>query len=519
MKLIKENINMSRIVCNTASQLYINEEMVVSEVNQPVESVIKEVGNAVVDAVKVRDDQINVEGTLNYAVLYIGEETGMVQGLQGDIPFEETIRMPGIKDGDDAYVRATVDSISVKKVNSKKILVKAEITVYATAEEIVSEEAAVDVENGEQVSVLKKKIEALSLVTDKKDTFRIKDEISVPAGKSSIYKVVWKDVKVKNVTTKLIDRMMHIGGEIYVFIMYIPDDDNMPQQWHETTLSFGGTIDIPEVSEEMVSYVNVELQNATLELLTNEIGESREISVDVLLKLNIKAYEEKEMEILSDVYSPYTNLVPVNSKGVYHKLLVKNSSRSKNVIKLAVEQNKGNVLQICNSGADIKIDSITVSDNGLIAEGKIKAYVLYVSSDDKEPVCTAWQEVDFTHKIDAEGITKEDEYYINWRVEQVTANMVSTEEIEIKAVIIMEAIVFKNCEEDIISEIEEEPLDMEAISQMPTVKGHVVQPGETLWDLAKNNYTTMEKIKLVNNLKDDQIKKGDRLLIVKAVRK
>lgn len=519
MRLVKENINMSRIVCNTAMQIYINEEMVVSEVNQPVESVIKEVAHAVVDAVKVRDDQIQIEGMLTYALLYIGEETGMVQGLQGNIPFEENIRMPGIKEGDEAFVRVTVDSISVKKINSRKILVKAELTVYSTAEEAVNEEAAVDVESEEAVSVLKKKVEALSLVADKKDTFKIKDEITIPSGKSSIYKIVWKDVQIKNITTKLMDRMMHIGGEICVFVMYIPDDDNMPQQWHESTLSFGGTIDIPEVNEEMVSYVNVELQNATLELITNEIGESREIAVDVLLKLSIKAYEEKEMEVLSDVYSPYTNLVPVQSKGVYHKLLVKNSSRSKNVLKLSLEQDKGNVLQICNSGADIKIDSISVADNGLVAEGKIKAYVLYVSSNDSEPVCTASQEVDFTHKMDAEGISKDDEYYINWRVEQVTANMISTEEIEMKAVVIMDAIVFKKCEENVISEIEEEPLDMEVISRMPSVKGHVVQSGETLWNIAKDNYTTIEKIKMINNLKDEQIKKGDRLLIVKSVRK
>ena len=50
---------------------------------------------------------------------------------------------------------------------------------------------------------------------------------------------------------------MHIGGEVYVFIMYIPDDDSMPQQWHEATLPFGGTVEIPEVSEDMISYVDV----------------------------------------------------------------------------------------------------------------------------------------------------------------------------------------------------------------------------------------------------------------------
>ena len=47
-------------------------------------------------------------------------------------------------------------------------------------------------------------------------------------------------------------------------------------------------------------------------------------------------------------------------------------------------------------------------------------------------------------------------------------------------------------------------------------KGYVVRDGDTLWNLAKENYTTVDEIMEVNNLGSDQIKKGDRLLIVKS---
>lgn len=519
MRLVKDYINMSRIVKNTAMQIYINEEVIISEPNQSVSSVVKESANAVVDSIKVRDDQLGLSGTLEYSVLYLSEGNIMVQGVQGEILFDEMIRMPGVREENDAHVRLNVDNISVKVINPRKLLIKAEITAYATAEESMSEEAAANVEGQEEVAVLKKKLDALSMVIDKTDTFRVKDEISIPNGKSSIYKIVWKDVRIKNVATRLIDKMMHIGGEIYVFIMYIPDDDSMPQQWHEATLPFGGTIEIPEANEDMISYTDVGIQNVSLELNTNELGESREVSANVLLTIDVKVYEEREMEILEDVYSPFVEMNPVYTKGTYYKLLVKNSSGSKNSLKLSIDRSKGNILQICNSGADLKVENIEVIENGLLVKGKIKAYIIYVSSDDREPVCTACKEVDFSHKIDAEGISNDDEYYMNWRIEQVAANMINTEEIEIKATAIVDTIVFKNCMENMIIDIEEAPLDMEKIAQLPTVKGHVVQEGETLWRLAKENYTTVEKVMETNMLKSDQIKKGDRLLIFKSVRK
>lgn len=305
MELIKESINMSKILCNTTAEVYINEEIVIPESNQSIEGVIKEVASAVADEIKVRDDQIKVRGVLDYAVLYVGEENGTAQGTRGQVPFEEMVRMPGIKEDDEADIRIVVESVSVKAVNSRKFLIKAELRIYAMAQETVQQEVAVDVSENKEASVLKKKLEALSLVSDKSDIFKIKDEFAIPSAKSSVNRIVWRDIKIKNVTTKLIDKMMHIGGEIYVFVMYIPDDDGIPQQWHEATMSFGGTIDMPEVSEDMISYVDVKLQNAALDLIADDEGENREISVDVVLKLILNPYHILKENIL------YLNMVKI----------------------------------------------------------------------------------------------------------------------------------------------------------------------------------------------------------------
>jgi LysM repeat protein len=40
---------------------------------------------------------------------------------------------------------------------------------------------------------------------------------------------------------------------------------------------------------------------------------------------------------------------------------------------------------------------------------------------------------------------------------------------------------------------------------------HVVEPGETLYRIAKNNDLTVEKLKQLNNLTDDKIRSGQKL--------
>lgn len=56
---------------------------------------------------------------------------------------------------------------------------------------------------------------------------------------------------------------------------------------------------------------------------------------------------------------------------------MKNESRTKNVVKLDIDQSKGHILQICSSDAEVKIDNIIVGDSGLKAVGKSK-YVSYI---------------------------------------------------------------------------------------------------------------------------------------------
>lgn len=515
MELIKSNIHMSKIIKNEAKTFYVNHEERITEANPEIGNIINQNETVTVDNISVRNNQIIINGTVAYGLLYYAENDRQINGIEGEIPFEENLKIAGIEDDCNADVRLVVMSSSVKLIDNRNYIYKIQIMAYITVERLEDLET---VTGGVRENMMTRygHIEGISAVADKTDTFRIHEQLSVPSAKPPIEKILWKDVRVKNINTKMLDNMIHIGGELNVFLMYSPEEESAPTQWIDTTVNFGGTLEMNEAKEDLISYIISKLHNVTVDAEMNQDNEMRNINVNALLKLNIKAYEEKQLDILEDVYAPDVNLTPVMSERMCEKLLVKNASRTKNTVKINIDSENGHILQICGSSADIKIENIIVSDNGLKAIGKIKACIMYISSEDSNPVCCQWKEVDFEHRIDAEGITGEDKYYINWRVEQVSANMTSTDEVEVKSVAAMEIIVFREEKRAFISEIKEEPIDMEKVNAAPVLKGYVVQSGDTLWKLAKENYTTIDKIMEVNELKSDQIKKGDRLLLIKS---
>ena len=43
----------------------------------------------------------------------------------------------------------------------------------------------------------------------------------------------------------------------------------------------------------------------------------------------------------------------------------------------------------------------------------------------------------------------------------------------------------------------------------------MVQQGDTLWDVAKRFYTSLEEIRELNQMTDDQLKPGEPILVAK----
>lgn len=536
MRLEKKNIHMNKIVKSETVIFFVSREERIMDADNEIENIINQKEIVTTDGVVTRENQITVNGTINYNILYYPKNSEMVCGEEKEINFEENIKLMGINSEDNANVTMEVLSSSIKPVDGKNYIYKIQLKAYIIVEKIEDLDIATAIDtdsqeenyennfakensgknNVEDIMTKKRNIDSLAIIAHKTDTFRVSEQIAVPHGKPPIGTIVWSDIRIKNQNIKTMEGSIIINGQLSIFIIYIPEMENMPEQWMEQTIDFNGQLEMSEATEDVVSYIELWLNNVNVQPEINQDNEMRNLSVSALLKLNVKLYKETSIKIIEDVYKPGANLVPVMESKTYQKLLVKNASRTKEVVKMKIDKTKGQLLQICNSQAEIKIENILVRDNSLKAIGKIKTCIIYISSDDRHPICCQCRESNFEHGIDAEGIEANDEYFLNWKVEQVNANMLNADEVEIKAVIALEAIVFKKVEQNFVTEINQEPVDMEALNSAPVLKGYIVQKGDTLWKLAKENYTTIEKIMTVNNLENETIKKGDRLLIIKS---
>ena len=262
--------------------------------------------------------------------------------------------------------------------------------------------------------------------------------------------------------------------------------------------------------------VTVRLAHKDMEAKPDYDGEMREMDVDAVLELDMKLYKEENVELLSDLYSTNRELVLDTGEACFDRLLTRNICKCKVAEQLKISK-PDRILQICHSSGSVKLDEAEAREDGLHIEGVLEVNLLYLTDDDTEPVGATTEMVPFHCVAEADGINADSIWQMNLGLEQLTAVMLGGDSVEVKAVIAADLLVLQPIREQVVTGVKVEPLDMQKLQQMPGIVGYIVQPGDSLWKIAKKFHTTVDNIKETNGLTEDEIRPGDKLVLIKEI--
>jgi len=518
VELIKKNIHMNKLKCRSSLQLTLDDDFNVPDIKPDIDRIITQQGDLRISEIKAMNGKLLIKGELGFNVLYFSEEDARpIHNISGEIPFDEVINMELTCADDDPIVKWELEDLTTGLINSRKLSVKSIVSLNVGIEELYDEETGVTVEGPEDVHYISKKIEITDISVDKKDTFRIKDEIVLPTNKGNVISVLFDAIRLNSLEVRLLEDKFTIKGDMPIFILYSSESEESPIEYYDTEISFGGTVDCNGCNEDMVEDITFRILNKNIEIKPDMDGEERVIDLEVILEMIIKVYEIQEPEILCDVYSPCKEITPIVRDATYENLVIKNNSKYRIADRVSVPENQPKMLQICHSDGVIKIDDIIPNDTELQVEGIIDLNILYISEDDLRPLSSLKGAIPFTQIIEVKGMKPDSSYEIRPSLDQLSVMMLDADEIEVKAVMNLNTIVFDKITEPIITDLEVTDLDLEKLQAMPGIVGYIVKKDDSLWNIAKKYYTTVDTIMEINDMDNDSIKEGDKLIIMKRV--
>ncbi len=195
MELKKEDIQILRTKSKASSQVTFDVDYNVPDVKPDIGRMIQNKGEMTVEEVRLNEGHAFLKGKLQadlfMSVRRMGEFTVFLHP-----PMEETLNLDGIVNGDKMCLKWEIEDLSIHIIHSRKMNIKAVVTFFASVDELTGVRLPVSLDD-ETVSVQKKTMRVLSLVIHKKDTMRLKEEITLVSNKPNIAELLWYTTEVR----------------------------------------------------------------------------------------------------------------------------------------------------------------------------------------------------------------------------------------------------------------------------------------------------------------------------------
>jgi hypothetical protein len=303
-----------------------------------------------------------------------------------------------------------------------------------------------------------------------------------------------------------VEDRLKIQMDAQVMVLYRSESTG-DYECYETTVPITGDIEIPGAVSGECFWAKIMPIEIAIEPREDYDGEVRMFGLTIALSVAAQIYREEEKRVLADAYSLEKELLIHRKPIVVQQLLMKNLSKVRLLEQVSLDANKERILQMCNCSGSITVDRVQKEENGVKIEGILTVDVLYNTTEDTSVYAHNYNQIPFEQYIEIDGVAENTDIWTDAQIEQLQVNLLDSSEYEIKAILQICIMAIDNREMENIVELEELPLDMEALTRQPGMIGCVKKEGEDLWDIAKKYHAK----------ESDIIEIGEKVLVVKQV--
>ncbi len=511
MELKKENIHRMGMVSQNSS-FTLDDDFNVPDVKPDVRMIIRENGRIRVMEKKCNGGRLHIRGMLLADVLYIGEDGSGIYGIETELPFDEMFHMEQ-EDCSEMTIRTELEDISATMIHSRKINVKALITVKAVSEEIQDEVVVTEAE-GKGLFARAKDVNFTNLAGVKRDTIRIKEEVTLPASRPNIGDIIYKEMHLTLTESRVMEEELSVKGNMNLFVVYQGTGLKDTPEFYETKLPFTGRFDLSGARPDMIEDIASMVVQENISVKPDEDGEERILEVEAVLELDMKLYEEKELMVLEDVYSVEGNVNLQGRQELIPHLLLKNQSMGSFFGTHELPDLGVTPMQISYGSCEPHLEQIVMIDNMLHLEGMLEFKVLLITGSDEKPYIGVKFFTPFHQDMEVKGLNASCTYHVSPMVTDSSFQLYRSDEIEWKAEVNFQTIVFCNEPQYMMTGAEFVPFTEEELQNRHSMIGYRSEEGDNLWSVGKRFHVSPEMVAEQNHLEEEMIPAGKMLLLI-----
>ncbi len=507
MELLKETVRIARTMYKGDARVTAEGDVAVPDIKPDILKLLQVDAISYITETNISEGILDIYGCVDMTILYIPDRDGeKVRSVEASFDFSHRVQSNKIMSDMSAEVVSNVVRIDFSAINSRKVRVKAIVGIDYDVCGVKAYELPFEI-NG-AAEVMREAVKLRSIVDMSTHRFTVRESIEIPNGQRSVNEVLKVDVKVLDTEYKTVTGKVVVKGILGVCVLYT--DEEMNIQFTEAELPFTEVFDGEDVSDETLCDIEYSVCGISSKVEEDSDGDRRIIMIDISAEAQVRAEDEVSFEMISDCYIPGERTVIEKYDAEIEEVVASPSIQNTVREIISFDDNIPGVAEVYNVIAKAHVEKVQLQRNKLLCEGKIEAYILYLSDNNENPAYSIKKDIPFSYMldcdVDAEGMVPQ----VRTEIRHVGYNLNSAGELELRAIVSIAANIVNQRKISVIDTVEKG----DGGSSKRGIVIYFVQNDDTLWDIAKHYGVTQKEIIECNKLVENtDLLEGQRLFI------
>lgn len=509
VELIKKPINVYQAIDEQQKEELMETGMIVPDSKPDVMEVLVVDAGVVVKTREKTGRVMEVGGEICYQVLYRADnQEQSLEAINVRSPWSVSCNYPAGEDEIYSLIKSSVEHTSVDIVNGRKLSAKSVVRLNIKYIKAKQEEAGEAI-HGDQIYQKADQQEIAMLMDMGEKVLNVAENVDIGENKPVINEILYSNTALKNV--KIQENTM-LEATLEVDFMYRADNDNADIENVHMNIPV-----LKSLEAESGNYGNISA-NACVKSFNIKPDEDLDglltrVRIDAEIGVTYSLYSIENIYLVRDAYSlnydfnlekkPVT--LGVEERDIQDTIQINGN--------MSLENGGEAVEEVISLNARPRILSVEKDNAAIEVNGCIDICVLYSTGMEMGVIRGSNQELPFTHRIPMPEPESQYENDINLFMEENSYEIVSDNEIEIKAQIGVKAHLSKKRQVNIVVGIKD--IKTCERKENPPLLFYYTQTGDTLWDIAKKYRVPVQKILNDNNMMEEvEPEAGQKILFI-----
>ena len=506
MELEKNKLSINQIIAQKLDTAICEGDCIVPDIKPDIFSIITSSGIVNIYKKEVMDGKVRIDGAVNTYTMYVAEEDGRreIRSINYVLDFSQIINIENAQSGMIPEIQTCLKNVEARMVNERKINVKAILDLDIKLFTNTSEEFITGISDIKDLQRMDKNIIVNSLIGTEKTKAQSKETVSIDST-DNLAEILKVNVEIVNRDTKISYNKILAKADTKLKIMYLTDDGRINTVF--ATIPVIGFIDMKDISEENICDMQYEIKNMIIK--PNGMQE-HSIYVEIEIEITASAYENKEINIIEDLYSPSKNLV-FEQKMVRAMKNISNynatySIREKQLLNIGDEK-------VYDADVKVDIENYRILNDEVQISGNVNIIFIH-SLNNMQDIGTSQMQLPLDYKMTCKGMKVDNNIKINTDIPLQDFSILPNGEIDIKIDIGFSIKSSSEIDINKICSIKESENNTKNNYNMVI---YFTKKEDNLWKIAKEFNSTVDCIKNYNELASDELTPGMQLFITKYV--